>query len=135
MIKNLFISPPSFVFKKIGVCACYLFGSKNTKDFNEKSDYDLAIFVKSKQAIDYRSVLKQVLNIFKYPEKLHLSIVDLENTSPIFLYQVIKNSTLIYEYKNNYYVTLESMIMRLYFDDQYRNNIYFKFLKQKYANR
>lgn len=89
MTKNLFLSSPLTIFKKIGVYACYLFGSN----------------------------------------------VDLENTSPIFLYQIIKNSSLIYEYKNNYRTSLESMIMRLYFDDQYRNNVYFNFLKQKYANR
>lgn len=135
MTKNLFLSSPLTIFKKIGVYACYLFGSKNTKNFNAKSDYDLALFVRNKQIIDYRNVLKQIINIFKYPEKLHLSIVDLENTSSIFLYQIIKNSSLIYEYKNNYRTSLESMIMRLYFDDQYRNNVYFNFLKQKYANR
>lgn len=135
MLKYLFVSPVEESLKKNNIQFCYLFGSQSTLESNALSDYDIALFMDDKHEIDYKKILKEVFDKFIYPEKLHLSIVDLKNTSPLFLYQIIKSGTLLYEEKPYRSVGFEALILRLYFDDQHRNSLYFNALHQKYENR
>lgn len=135
MINRLFVSSVEEIFKKNKIYASYLFGSQSVLRNDALSDYDIALFMEDKYAIDYRKILKEVLDKFIYQEKLHLSIVDLKNTAPLFLYQIIKSGTLLYEEKPSRHVGLEALILRLYFDDQHRNSLYFNALHQKYENR
>jgi len=132
-LRNIFLKPPSKIFKPLPILVVYLYGSQIIGTKNKESDYDLAILVKNKNEIQYRNLLSKLIAIFKYPEKLHLNIVDLNQTSPLLLYQIIKKGQLIYEKKPGIHISIESLILRLYFDDQYRNAIYYQKLKNKYA--
>lgn len=130
---KLFSQPLIDVFKDLPVKACYLYGSQTGVNKNEESDYDIAVFVDDKSRIDYRKLLSKIGTNFLSVEKLHLTIVDLNSSSPFFLYQIIKNGKLLYEKRSRSHVLLESFVMRLYFDDQYRNSIYYQRLKDSYA--
>ena len=131
---KLFSQPLIDVFENLPVKACYLYGSQMGKSTNEKSDYDIAVFVDDKSKINYKNLLSKVGPIFFNPEKLHLTIVDLNSSSPFFLYQIIKKGQLLYERQSGDRILFESFIMRLYFDDQYRNAIYYQKLKDTYAH-
>lgn len=121
-------------FSDLPVKACYLYGSYAEKTANEQSDYDLAVFAEDKSNINVRDLLKKINMGFKYPEKLHLSLVNLNSSSPLYLYQIIKKGQLVYEKSLNEHVSLESYIMRLYFDDQQRQEIYYQRLKDSYVS-
>jgi len=131
---KLFSQPLINIFSSLPVRACYLYGSQTGKNKNEESDYDVAVFVDDKSKFDYREFLTKIGANFFDIEKLHLTLVDLNSSSPFFLYQIIKNGRLLYEKQPKDHVLLESFIMRLYFDDQYRNSIYYQKLKDSYAH-
>jgi len=131
---KLFSQPLSDIFEDLPVRACYLYGSQTEEQTNEKRDFDLAVFVEYKDKIDYRKFLSKINLYFINPEKLHLSIVDLNSSSPLFLYQIIKKGQLVFEKQLGDHIRLESFIMRLYFDDQYRNSVYYQKLKNSYAH-
>lgn len=133
----MYIGPFYFdtkIFNNLPVRAIYLYGSYAEKKTNEKSDIDIALIVEDKNNINIRDILRKINRSFKYPEKLHLTIVDLNSSSPLLLYQIIKKGQLIYEKQLNDHIFLESYIMRHYFDDQYRQEIYYQRLKKNYAN-
>lgn len=135
MIHTLFAVPVDKIFKKNKIEASYLFGSRSLNKENNESDYDIAFLVKDKTILNYRDFISQVGRAFFNPEKLHISLVDLTHTSPILLYQIIKNGTILYEKRKGDHILIESLIMRIYFDDQYRSSLYFNVLDQKYEHR
>lgn len=132
---KLFTKPLTDIFKNLPVKACYLYGSQAKNQERGESDYDLAVFVEDKNKINYRGLLSIINANFSSPEKLHLTLVDLNSSSPLLLYQIIKNGQLLFEKQYGNHVELESYIMRLFFDDQYRNQVYYQKLKNSYANR
>lgn len=132
---KLFSKPLTDVFSNLPVRACYLYGSQAKNQGTVESDYDLAIFVEDKSKMNYRSLLSTINANFSNPEKLHLTLVDLNSSSPLLLYQIIKNGQLLFENHYGNHVELESYIMRLFFDDQYRNQVYYQKLKNSYADR
>lgn len=134
-IDRLFRKPVKEIVCHLPIEACYFFGSQQTDYVNDESDYDFALFVKNKKEANLQELIEKIVVDFHSSEKLHLSIVDLYNTSPTFLYQIIKKGVLIYKKDNFNQTSSEAFIMRLYFDDLHRNNIYFHYLKRKYVNR
>lgn len=130
---KLFSQPLTNIFEDLPIKACYLYGSQTEEQVNEESDYDLAVFVEDKEKLNYRNLLSKINTNFFNPEKLHLTVVDLNFSSPFFLYQIIKKGQLLYEKQSGDHIRIESFIMRLYFDDQYRNAIYYQKLKDTYA--
>lgn len=135
MDNKLFTKVPDSIFAQLSIRACYLFGSRVTGNITSESDYDIAVFVDNVKTVDYKMLSDQLTDIFVFPEKLQLSIVDSTNTSPVLLMQIIRKGKLLYEQTIGYHVSLEAFIMRQYFDDNFRINIYYEALKQKYANR
>jgi len=134
MTLDLFLKPPLKIFNPLPILAVYLYGSQiNGNNKNKESDYDLAVFIENKNQINYRQLLSKIIKDFKHPEKLHLNFVDLIQSSPLYLYQIIKKGRLIYEKNPGLHIQIESLILRLYFDDQYRNAIYYQKLKNKYT--
>lgn len=114
--------------------AAYVFGSQSAGTANGESDYDLALFVKDKEKINVREILTKIGSVFPNMEKLHLSIVDLKNSSPSFLFQIVKNGKPIYCKSEIEKTNLEARVMHMFYDDEHRQNIYFSYLEQKYAN-
>ena len=131
----MFSQPLKSVFANLPVRACYLYGSQTEGGAGPKSDYDLAVIVEDKNKIYYRELLAKIGESFLQTEKLHPTIVDLATSSPLLLFQIIKKGRLLYERQPGDHIRLESVIMRLYFDDQYRSSIYYQKLKDNYGGR
>lgn len=88
------------ILKELGsVEAIYLFGSVAKETQNEKSDYDIAIFVKSPPADELDALTNIRLSLFgkitRPLEPFVLSLDDLKYSSP-FLYEVYNNHRLLY---------------------------------------
>lgn len=131
---KLFLQPLKTIFADLPVRACYLYGSQTEEHANMKSDFDLAVIVGDKDKIDYRNLLSKAGASFFNAEKLHLTVVNLTSSSPLLLFQIIKKGRLLYEKQQSEHIRLESLIMRLYFDDQYRNAVYYQKLKDHYVS-
>lgn len=131
---RLFLKPVEDVFKNLPVKACYLYGSQTGKYTDEKSDYDLAVFVEDKNKLSYRDLLSKIGANFINQEKLHLTVVDLTHTSPILLFQIISKGRLIYEAIPEKQIKLEADIMKIYFDDKHRQQVYYQQLKKQYVH-
>lgn len=133
MKKNIFTKPAQALFKNLPVLAAYLFGSQTGDYVSEESDYDIALFVEDKTAVDANFIYKTIIDYSIKPDKVHLSLVDLHNTSPFLLYEIIKTGVLLYEQSGGISVKLSASAMQLYYDDQHRRDIFYHYLKQTYA--
>lgn len=105
--------------KQLGVLAVYLIGSRARNQARADSDIDLAVVVKNRK----KANLRQIIGILteKFPaEKLHLSLVDLNHTSPLFLYQIVKEGRLLFAKEKDFPTFFAAQAMRRYFYDQYR---------------
>lgn len=108
--------------------AVYLFGSRIKGYDVEKSDLDMAVFVDDKRKISLRKILS-LFNKKKvsFPFEIDVSIVDL-SSSPLFLFQIIKNGRFIYSKSPKQKAGLESKIMHIFNDTQHIRNIYHQYL-------
>ncbi len=109
--------------KQLGVLAVYLIGSRARGQQRPDSDIDIAVVVKNRK----KANLRQIIGILaeKFPaEKLHLSLVDLSHTSPLFLYQIIKEGQLLFTREKDFPTLFAAQAMQRYFYDQYRLEIF-----------
>ncbi|MFH1601679.1 MAG: nucleotidyltransferase domain-containing protein [Candidatus Shapirobacteria bacterium] len=113
------------------ILAVYLFGSSARKQQRQDSDLDVAVIILDKNNAPLRKIINFLASYFPV-EKLDPVIVDLQNTSPLLLFQIIKEGKLLYEKKKNSHQSLESRIMRLYFDDEYRQKIFEEYLNKSF---
>ncbi len=97
--EDLMIIKEAILRELKGVEAIYLFGSVAKGTQNEKSDYDIAIFVKKRpeNKLDVLTNIRMGLNrkISRPIEPFILSLDDLKYPSP-FLYEVYMNHYLLY---------------------------------------
>lgn len=117
---------------KEGVLAVYLFGSQITGFSNKESDLDLAVLISDKKKISVRDLLKLLLaNNSNLSTNLHLSLIDME-TSPLFLYQIVKNGFCVYEKEPYERIKFESRVLSLYYDNEHLRNIYHYYLQRSF---
>lgn len=106
------------------ITAVYVFGSRAGDFAGRQSDLDLAVMVADREKISERELLKFLINKgIKLPFSLDLCCVDL-SSSPLFLYQIIKNGVCIYEKDYFGRVVLEGKILDIYYDTQHLRDIY-----------
>lgn len=133
-MEELFVESPIELFRNSAVITVYLFGSRAAGTATDKSDYDIAIVTDARFSIDKNIFLKSLTTLFRYPEQLDVSFVDLKNSAPLLLFQIIKTGQLLYERKPKEHIELESLIMRMYYHDQHRLNIFYQNFKERYVN-
>ncbi len=115
------------------ILAVYLFGSQITGTANKESDLDMAILVNNREKISEREILSFLQNNhISLPFETDLSCVDLASP-PIFLFQIIKNGTCIYEKNPLERADLEAKIMNIYYDNRHLRDIYNHYLQQSLA--
>lgn len=107
------------------VLAVYLIGSQAREQAREDSDVDIAVVVENRKKSNLRQIINSLSNEFPI-EKLHLSLIDLRNTSPLFLYQIAKEGKLLYEREKGFHLFFFTQALRRYFDDQYRLSVFQK---------
>jgi|SRR6056297_2098804 len=118
------------VFKKYGILAVYLFGSKAKGESDAGSDYDIGvIFVDSKKYQDgtlevYSELYKEFVNIL--PEdylrgrfragKHEFDLVFLQFSYISFQYKALKEAEVIYESDRKQRLDYEEYVMKRYCD-------------------
>ncbi|MFH1838646.1 MAG: nucleotidyltransferase domain-containing protein [Candidatus Kuenenbacteria bacterium] len=101
------------------------------------SDLDIAIL--GKQAINWKTfnnIFSDLENIFGNKKERELDLKTLENIDPLFSYQVMKDSILLYGHSFDYW-ELKTYAIRNYWDNmpifKLEEMLLNKYLKRKYA--
>lgn len=108
--------------KEPEVLAVYLFGSKITSQARPDSDLDLAIAVADRSKKEEFYFLKKIGPVSGLGN-FHLSVVDLRNSSPLFIHQIVKGGVPIYEKSKEQRVAFQAQAASRYFDSQHLRNI------------
>lgn len=113
------------------VLAVYLFGSKIAGYADKSSDLDIAVVVDNTHNIDYGQLTLTANRIFP-DAKPDLRIIT-KNTSPTFIFQVIKTGQNIYQRSDKNRVQFEARALSEYYDGTHRRDIYDSYLKTFFA--
>ncbi len=121
--------------KESRIIGAYVIGSMVQGRETRESDFDLAVIVDSKKALDENKIYDSIKGI-NFPKNLDLSVVD-QSSSPLFLFQIISKSQRIYERNSADIIAFEAFTLHNYYDTQHLRNIYYESLKPKfsYANQ
>ena len=131
-IKNIILQNKGIFRQRKEILVVYLFGSQVSGFVGKESDFDLAVLVSDKNKISARELLRPLLvNNNNVPGNLHLSLINLE-TSPLFLYQIIKNGVCVYEKEPCERIKFESQVLSLYYDNEHLRNIYHYYLQKSF---
>lgn len=117
------------IFKKMPqILAVYLYGSRVKGYATKNSDLDIAVVVDDVKDINYGDLY------FKVSQNIEVVEVDLrvvtKETSPTFIFQVIKTGQCIYQRESKERVRFEAKVLNEYFDTQHLRDIYNSYLKQ-----
>lgn len=96
----------------------YVLGSTISERLKSDSDFDLAVVVDNISKTSY-SQIYQLLLPLKFPKDLDLSLVD-KNSSPLFLFQIIKTGKCIYQRYSEEKVFFEAYVLKNYYDTAHR---------------
>jgi len=110
------------------VIAAYVFGSQITGTAGKKSDLDLALVVKNETMIGYGDLYLEINKLFPDME-VDVRIVSLDS-SPLFLFQILKNGICIYKKEESMRINFEVSVMKNYYDGEHLRGIYNHYLKK-----
>lgn len=127
-MKDVYKNIDKALQKEEGVISAYVLGSFLNKS-KPPDDFDLAIVTYDKN-LKHKDIYKLLLNV-SFPADLDLSIVN-KSSSPLFLFQVIKNGKLIYSKDEKLSKSFEEFVMKNYWDTQHIRNIYNSYLPEKF---
>lgn len=116
-----------FMKKKPQVIAVYLHGSQVKGYAGKESDTDVAVVVEDKDMIrDELRLMAEVAGELpvKNPD---VRVID-RQSSPLFLFNIVRDGKLIYKRNSRKKVAFESFVLRKYYDTSYMRNIYEKYL-------
>lgn len=118
--------------QKKDILAVYIFGSRASGLTVASSDLDLAVFLNDRKKISEREIIKFLKEAgVEIPFNLDLVCVDFDS-SPLFLYQIIKNGFCLYQRQSFSKTNLEALILKLYYDNQHLRNIYRQYRQQSF---
>lgn len=124
-LENLFKSYPQII-------AAYFYGSQVGGYASSKSDLDVAVVVEDFSAANYGNLYLEASQVIKDKE-IDLRVVTRE-TSPTFIFQMIRNGRCIYQRNNLEKVQFEVKALGEYYDGEHTRRIYDNYLKS-YFNR
>ena len=110
------------------VLVAYLFGSQVSGFAGKKSDLDLAIVVKDKKILNELDFL-ELLGSIHFPKNLDLCVVD-NTSSPLFLFEIIREGKRIYEKNEDEVISFEAEVLKSYYDTHHLRSIYRLYLKE-----
>lgn len=104
--------------KQKEILFCYIFGSFLGKYFNpEKSDIDIAIYLKNGKNIDFFEKKLEFIEKFSRALKNNkIDIVILNRSSPFLKFVIISEGKLIYEKNKSKRIDFEILSINEYFD-------------------
>ena len=110
---------PDTILRNLNVTIIYLFGSQMHGHTNPMSDIDIGIVftryeVLKNATILYTDLYDILTDIFPGPQEV--DIVFLQQTSPVFQYEVIKHGKVLYETDPLFRANYEEQVAREYMD-------------------
>lgn len=123
-LKKLFKTYPQII-------AAYFYGSQAGKYASKKSDLDLAVVVYDVSYVDYGELYLKVSQIVKDKE-IDLRIITKE-TSPTFIFQMIKTGQYIYQRNHQERVQFEARALNEYYDGEHTRTIYDNYVKSYFG--
>lgn len=131
------------VCRKHGVIAVYAHGSQIKGYAAADSDTDIAVVVEDRNKQERGSfssykVASEIEDILNLPGELDIRVVD-SDSSPVFLFEIVKSGNLAYERDMEDRVEFESQAMQRYYDTEkmhsiYRTYLYSSIKEAVYAN-
>ena len=82
-----------------------------------------------------RTSLDKVYSLVKhcsFPKDLDLAVVD-HSSSPLLLYEIVKNGKRIYTQDKMQSINFEADVLYKYYDTAHIRNIYFSYLSEKFS--
>ena len=94
----------------------YFFGSRAKGNFNKDSDYDFAIYIKSKNTKEMGDIkMRLMVQLMKLLPSEKIDIVVLNQDNPTLDFEICRTGIVIYE-EEPYRILIESKIISMYFD-------------------
>lgn len=115
--------------KQPNVIAAYLFGSAARGQTHPKSDVDIGVVVSDVAGIDYGELCFKIGGVVSRKE-VDLRIVVLKKTSPVFLYNLIKENLCLYAKSEKERVQFETQALRRFYDSARIRKIYRYYLRK-----
>lgn len=116
--------------KESKIKLAYVLGSIINGRTKSDSDFDLAVVVDNADKINYEYIYNLVSDI-SFPRDLDLSVVD-ENSSPLFLFQIVSTGQCIYQRSEKEKFSFEAYTLSNYYDTAHLRKIYYSYLKDKF---
>jgi len=122
------------IFSKIDtIIAAYFIGSFVRGEARRDSDLDIVIVLSRLSNFDYSSVYTTVSDVL--PDyHIDLRVVIPSETSPLFLFQIVKEGLNIFERDHLSRVTFEAYTVKMYYDSQHARDIYNCYLNKRFAD-
>lgn len=107
--------------KETDVLAVFVFGSSVTNRVRKNSDLDLAIVVSPGAKKDEFYFLEKLKDIDL--GDLHISVVDLQNSSPFLLQQIVKTGLPVYQRSEQDLAIFRAQTASRYYDTAYLREV------------
>lgn len=123
----------SILNKNKHVMVVYLFGSYAKNRERKDSDLDIVVVLETLSDFDYSSMYSKISSFF--PDKnLDLRVIIPKETSPLFLFQVVKSGVCLFERSKVQRLQFETYALKIYYDSQHLRDVYNYYLDKRFAN-
>jgi len=112
------------------IVAAYVIGSTARGEASVESDFDLAVVVPSARSTTQDDVYELIRHV-TVPRDLDLSVVD-RQSSPLFLFQIVRDGRLVYEASQRERVAFEACVLHAYYDTAHMRAIYARYLPERF---
>lgn len=137
MIKNrlnIYHEKLEKIFSNIDdIIIAYCIGSFARGEERRDSDLDIVLVLSSLSHFDYPTAYNDISNILS-GYNLDLRVVIPKDTSPLFLFQLIKEGLCIFEKDSFTQTAFETYVMKIYYDSQHIRDIYNYYLQQRFTH-
>ena len=113
--------------KDPNILAAYVFGSQVQGQASKKSDLDIAVVIADAEQVDYGKLYLDLSRLISGRE-VDLRIVTLQDTSPLFLYNLIKGNVCLYAQSEVVRVKFETLALKKFYDTANLRSIYHHYL-------
>ena len=122
------------ISRRYPIKLAYLFGSMARGDNNNMSDIDVAILLEHKyEAMEEAFIIGEIIDLAQAKFNKKVDIVPMEKASVLFKYLIVKDGIVLIDcYERG---SIESLIIREYFDFKYYSDIYDEALLSRYKER
>lgn len=115
------------VLKSTQVIAVYVHGSRAKNYALPQSDVDIAVVVENKRKIDVMGLISTLIKEINL-KNLDIRVVD-RNSSPLFLFSIVRDGILVFEKDRKKRLDFESFAMKNYYYTDRIRRIYAKYIQ------